>query len=99
MAAPITNPLQTNNTLAMAVAYATGVLASKFPFFDAATWNSILLAGGGFAFVLYTAITNRKTAVVATVANMPEVNKVELDKSVVGAAALDNATPQNVTIK
>ena len=44
MAAPVTNPLQTNNTIAMALAYATGVLASKFPFFDAATWNSILLA-------------------------------------------------------
>jgi len=97
--APITNPLQTNNTIVMALAYGAGVLASKFPLFDAATWNSLLLAGGGFVFVLYTAITNRKTAVVATVANMPEVNKVELDKSVPSSAALDSATPNNVTIK
>ncbi len=99
MAAPVTNPLQTNNTVAMALAYGAGVLASKFPLFDAATWNSILLAGGGFFFVLYTAIINRKTAVVATVANMPEVNKVELDKSAPTSEAIQNATPNNVTIK
>jgi hypothetical protein len=99
MAAPVTNPLQTNNTIAMALAYATGVLASKFPFFDAATWNSILLAAGGLVAVLYTAIINRKTAVVATVANMPEVNKVELDKDATGTAAIQNATPNNVVAK
>lgn len=97
----ITNPLQTNNTALMAIAYAAGVLASKFPLFDSATWQGILLATGGLILTVYTAYTNRKTKVVATVADMPEVSKVEVDRTVPGGLALaqSTATPVNVVAK
>jgi hypothetical protein len=95
----ITNPLQTNNTVVMMLAYGAGVLASKFPLFDSATWQAILLAAGGLVFTVYTAIVNRKTAVVSTVANMPEVSKVEMEKTSAGVAmAQSDSTPNNVTV-
>jgi len=96
--ASITNPLQTNNSALMVVGYVAGILAAKLPFFDFATWNYLILSAGGTIMVLATAILNRKSAVVATVANMPEVKSVELDKKVIGSAALDAATPDNVTV-
>lgn len=95
----ITNPLQTNNTIIMMLAYAAGVLASKFPLFDSATWQAILLAGGGFAATVYTAIINRKSKVVSTTANMAEVKNIDLDKSVIGTGALAQITPDNVVVK
>lgn len=95
----ITNPIQTNNTVAMMLAYGAGVLASKFPLFDSATWQAILLAAGGLVFTVYTAITNRRTFVVSTVANMPEVSKVEMEKTPSGVAmAQSDATPNNVVL-
>lgn len=97
----ITNPLQTNNTTAMMLAYAAGVLASKFPLFDSATWQAILLAAGGLVFTIYTAYINRKTAVVSTVANMDEVKNdggIILDKTVPSSKALEAATPNNVVL-
>lgn len=95
----ITNPLQTNNTATMIVAYIAGIAAAKLPWFDFATWNYIIFSMGGVGLTVYTAFINRKTAVVATVANMPEVAKVEVDKSVAGATALAEATPSNVIAK
>lgn len=95
----ITNPLQTNNTATMIVAYLAGIAAAKLPWFDFATWNYIIFSIGGVGLTAYTAFINRKTAVVATVANMPEVNKIELDKSVSGATALAEATPKEVVAK
>jgi hypothetical protein len=97
--AGITNPLQTNNTLATAVGYLAGLAAAKLPWFDFATWNYIIMSVGGAVFVAIPAILNRKTAVVATVANMPEVTKIELDKTVPGATALAQATPNEVVAK
>lgn len=95
----ITNPLQTNNTTAMMVAYAAGVLASKFPLFDSATWQGILLAVAGLIFTVYTAYINRKTAVVSATANMPEVAKVEVNDSLAGKTlAQSDATPNNVVL-
>lgn len=96
----ITNPLQTNNTALMAAAYAAGVLASHFPLFDSATWQGILLAAAGLIFTIYTAYTNRKTAVVSVTANMPEVSKVEMEPTAAGKAlAQSDATPTNVVTK
>jgi len=98
----ITNPLQNNNTAMMIVAYVAGVCAAKFPIFDLATWNYIFLGVGGVIFTSATAVLNRKSAVVATVANMPEVKKeggIVLDKTVPGAIALEAATPNNVVAK
>lgn len=95
----ITNPLQTNNTLTAAVGYLAGLAAAKLPWFDFATWNYIIMSVGGAIFVAIPAVLNRKTAVVATVANMPEVTKIELDKSVPGAVDLAQSTPAEVVAK
>ena len=95
----VTNPLQNNNTAMMIVAYVAGVCAAKFPIFDLATWNYIFLGLGGTIFTVATAILNRKSAVVATVANMAEVKSVELDKTVLGTGALAQVTPDNVVVK
>ena len=95
----ITNPLQNNNTAMMVVAYVAGVCAAKFPIFDLATWNYIFLGIGGLIFTGATAVLNRKSAVVATVANMAEVKTVELDKTVIGSGVLAQATPDNVVVK
>ena len=92
------NPLQTNNSALMTVGYVAGILAAKLPIFDFATWNYIILSAGGTIMVAATAILNRKTNVVSTVANMPEVKSVELDKSVSGAKALEDVTPSNVVV-
>lgn len=100
----LTNPLQTNNTIIISAGYAAGILASKFPMFDSASWNSIVLAVLGLGVTVYTAYVNRKTAVITTTANLPEVKKeggVILDKNVPGAVALaqSNATPTNVVAR
>lgn len=97
--ATVTNPLQTNNTAIMIVGYAAGVLATKFPIFDSMTWNTIVLSVLGGVVTIYTAIINRKSAVVSTVANMAEVKNIDLDKSVIGTGVLAQATPDNVVVK
>lgn len=94
----VTNPLQTNNTALMIVGYIAGIAAAKLPWFDLATWNYIILSVGGVLFTGVSLVLNRKTAVVATVANMPEVKSVELDKTSPGVKDLVNATPANVVV-
>src|SRR5882762_1212939 len=92
----ITNPLQNNNMAMMIVAYVAGVCAAKFPIFDLATWNYIFLGVGGTIFTVATALLNRKSAVISTVANMAEIKKdggIVLDKTVPGTAALNAVTP------
>lgn len=93
-----TNPLQNNNAALMIVGYVAGIVATKFTFFDLATWNYIFMSIGGVAFAAVSYVLNRKTAVVATAANLPEVKNIELDKKVSGTAALEAATPDNVTV-
>jgi hypothetical protein len=95
----ITNPLQTNNSALMIIGYAAGVCAAKFPIFDLATWNYIFISAGGLIFTIGTVLLNRKSAVVSTVANMAEVKNVDLDKTVKGAGALSDVTPNNVVVK
>lgn len=97
--ATVTNPLQTNNTVLVAVGFVAGTLSSKFPFFDAATWNYIIMSILGLVFVGSSAILNRKSVVVSTVANMAEVKNIDLDKSVIGTGTLAQATPDNVVVK
>ena len=92
----VTNPLQTNNTALMIVGYVAGIAAAKLPWFDLATWNYIILSVGGVLFTGVSLLLNRKSAVVATVANMPEVKSVDLDKTSPGVKDLVSATPKNV---
>lgn len=95
----VTNPLQNNNAALMVIGYLAGIAAAKLPWFDFATWNYIIFTLAGVIMTAVTYIINRKSAVVTTVAKMPEVKSVQLDKTVTGSAALANATPNNVTVK
>lgn len=98
----VTNPLQTNNTLIAILAYAAGAAAQKFPIFDAATWNYLFMSLGGVLFVVLPAVFNRKSAIIKTVADLPEVKNeggIVLDKNVAGATALANSAPANVVAK
>jgi hypothetical protein len=94
-----TNPLQTNNSALMIGGYIAGILAAKLPIFDFATWNYIIFGLGGVIFTIATAIINRKSVVVRTVADMPEVKDISLDKTVPGALSLSAVTPSNVVVK
>ena len=91
-----TNPLQNNNAAMTIIAYAAGVCAAKFPIFDLATWNYIFLSILGLAATIGPLVLNRKSAVISTTANMPEVKAVDLDKTVQGATAMANVTLASV---
>lgn len=94
----ITNPLQNNNAAVMMVGYLAGIAAAKLPWFDFATWNYIIFTVAGVIMTAATYIINRKSVVVSSVAKMPEVKSVELDRSVTGTVALANSTPNNVVV-
>ena len=96
---PITNPLQNNNAAVMIIGYLAGIAAAKLPWFDFATWNYIIFTVAGVGMTAATYIINRKSVVVSSVANMPEVKTVELDKSVPNSVELSKATPDNVVAK
>lgn len=99
---PITNPLQNNNAAMAVIGYIAGIVAVKFPIFDLATWNYIFMSVGGVIFLGGSLLLNRKSAVVSTAANIPEVRKeggIILDKNNPNSAALAAATPDNVVVK
>lgn len=95
----ITNPLQNNNAAMVAIAYAAGIVAAKYPIFDLQTWNYIFLSVAGLIATIVPYVLNRKSTVIATTANMAEVKNVDLDKTVMGTGALAQATPNNVVVK
>ena len=94
-----TNPLQNNSTAVAVISYIAGIAATKLTFFDLATWNYIFMALGGLIFALWQFFITRKTTVVATAANLPEVANIELDRNTPNAQGLYDATPANVTMK
>ena len=94
-----TNPLQNNSTAVAVISYLAGIAAAKLTFFDLATWNYIFMALGGLIFALWQFFITRKTTVVATAANLPEVDKIELNRTAPNAQGLYDATPENVTMK
>lgn len=94
------NATQLQATLAPIAAGVAGFLAGRGAFgFDQATWLTILTALGTAAATVWGAIATRKNAMVSTVAAMPEVKEVTLDKTVSTSKALDAATPDNVVTK
>lgn len=95
----VINPLQNNNAAMVAIAYAAGIVAAKYPIFDLATWNYIFLSAAGLVATVVPYILNRKSTVIATTANMAEVKNIDLDKTVIGTGALAQATPNNVVVK
>lgn len=66
---------------------------------DQATALGVVTALAGLVYAVYTAIITRKSAMVSTVAAMPEVDHVTLDKTVPGATEMAAATPSNVVAK
>lgn len=94
-----TNPLQNNSTAVAVISYIAGIAATKLTFFDLATWNYIFMAVGGLIFALWQFFITRKTTVVATAANLPEVDKIELNRTAPNAQGLYDATPENVTMR
>lgn len=96
---PITNPLQVNNTIISIVAYVSGLLAAKLPWFDFATWNYIIMSVLGVLAVATPALFNRKQTVVGTVAKMPEVKEVGLNRSNPNSKNLASVSPDNVVMK
>lgn len=94
-----TNPLQNNNAALMVVGYVAGIIAAKFTIFDLQTWNYIIFTGGGIVFAGVSYVLNRKSVVISTVADLPEVKSVSLDRTVPGTGALGQITPDNVVVK
>lgn len=94
------NTTQPLTATAAAIAYLAGLLSGRGIFgFDSATWTVILGGVFGLVTVIYSAVITRKSAMVSSVAAMPEVTQVTLDKSTPGAQALSEATPSNVVAK
>lgn len=94
------NITQLQTTLAPIVAAIAGFLAGKGYFgWDAQTWIAILGGLGTVGATIWAAIATRKSAMVSTVAAMPEVSSVTLDVKASGTQALDAATPSNVVAK
>ena len=78
------------------ITFFAGLLAGKGVFgIDATGWATILGGLAGVGATVWGVVATRQTALVSTVADMPEVKSVKLEES--APAALVQATPSNVT--
>lgn len=94
------NPTQLQTTLAPIAAAIAGFLAGRGAFgWDQATWITVITGIGTVAATIWGAVAARKSAMVSTVANMPEVDHVTLDKTVPTTKSLEAVTPENVVAK
>ena len=85
------NTTQTQTQFATVIAFIAGILAGKGVFgFDTATWTTILGAVLGLGMAVWTALATRKTALVGTVNNMPEVAGVITTHDAAGKAMADS---------
>lgn len=89
------NSTQIQTILASLVGAAAMWLASKVPFIDQATWATWINTAITFITTAVIGWLNRKTALITTVAQQPEVKQVVLEQS--APAALVQATPSNVS--
>lgn len=89
------NTTQLTTSLGPILGLIAGYLAAWWGV-DQATALGVLTALIGFVLAIYNAVITRKSAMVTQVANMPEVNKIELVPS---AKDLSQATPSNVVLK
>lgn len=89
------NSTSIQSTAAPIVAFLAGLLAGKGVFgFDIATWTTIIGGLLGLGAAIWAAVATRKTAQIASVAAMPEVQSIKLDPT--AAASIVAATPANV---
>jgi len=92
------NTTQVTSTFASLIAFVAGLAAGRGLFgWDQATWITILTAAVGFGATVWNAVSGRTSALVTNVANMPQVKEIKLDASAPGTAAINAATPNNVT--
>jgi len=89
------NTTQLTTSLGPILGLIAGYLAAWWGV-DQATALGVVTALIGFVLAIYNAVITRKSAMVTSVANMPEVNKIEL---VHGATDLAKQTPSNVVTK
>lgn len=90
------NSTTATSTFGPLVAFFAGLLAGKGVFgLDAGTWTTIIGAIIAGAASVWGAIATRKTAQIASVASMPEVQSVKLEPS--APASITESTPANVT--
>lgn len=90
------NSTQLQTLAAPLVGFVAGLLAGKGVFgLDAGSWTTIIGGIAGTVATIWGVVATRQTALVSTVAAMPEVKSVVLDSS--APAALVQATPANVT--
>lgn len=90
------NGTQATSTFGPLIAFFAGLLAGKGVFgLDATSWTTIIGAviAGGTA--IWGVVSTRKTAQIATVAAMPEVQSIKLEPS--APASITAATPANVS--
>lgn len=93
------NPTQWQTSLAGIISFLAGLAAGRGLFgFDQATWITIITAVVGFAGVIWTAFTTRKSSIVTAVADLPEVKSITLDPTVSNSSSVAAATPANVTV-
>jgi tetrahydromethanopterin S-methyltransferase subunit C len=89
------NPTQIQTTLAPILGIGASFLAARGWFgFDQNTWMTLIGSVGTIASIVWGAVAARKTAMVTTVANMPEVKDIKLTSS--APASLTQSTPSNV---
>lgn len=94
------NNVQTQTTIAPIITFLAGLLAGKGVFgWDSATWIAVLGGAAGLAATIWAAVATRKSAMVSSVAAMPEVKEVALERTNENSRALNEATPNNVVIK
>lgn len=93
------NATQITTTLAPLIAFLAGLAAAKgFLGLDAGTWTTIIGAIVTAAATVWGAWTTRKTALVSTVAAMPEVKNVTLTPAAATSTLNTTATPANVGV-
>jgi hypothetical protein len=92
------NPTQIQTTIAPLITFLAGLAAGRGLFgLDAAAWTAIIGGIVGLGATVWAAVVTRKTTLVTTVAQMPEVQSVRLEPSVRQNDALITTTPSNVT--
>lgn len=92
------NSTQIQTTLAPLITFLAGLAAGKGLFgLDSATWATIIGGVVGLAATIWAAVVTKKTNLVSSVANLPEVNNVQLSSTVPSNDALVTSTPSNVT--
>lgn len=90
------NTQSVTTTFGPLVAFFAGLLAGKGVFgLDAATWTTVIGGVVTAGLTVWGAITSRKSAQIASVAAMPEVQSVKLEPE--APKAILEATPSNVT--